>query len=349
MKKFNSISVFAIILSSAIVSSCATTLPIPVVKKAPERYMEVMGNKKRVGIVLGNVQTVPGMGKDDFRSSIESETVQAVQKAGYFTIVDLESRKKRMEEIAYTQSGMTNEMRAIGQEVSADGLLYINAPQPPRADCKVEINHITEKVCTAYDASNKCLRYTDRQRTESTGKLTVALSVSGKLVNIETGEALLHSYNESTEYKSSSGDPSCPSVLSGISSATKKAATSIAEGLSPVVEEYKVPVYDDADGVDKANKSQVQDQLKAGLKWADGDSKDFTAAAKSWTQALQLSGGKSVNANWNLAVYQWSKKDFNQAENYFQAAFRLGGPEFMTSKRRDIYQKFQDDRKWNQN
>ncbi len=348
MKKTDGIYLLSFTVILMGVTSCGKSISIPVVKKAPPGYSEVMGNKKRIGIILGNVQSVTGMNQSDYRASIETETVNAVQKAGYFTIVDIESRKKRLEEIAVSQSGITNEVKNIGQEISADGLLYISATQPPRAECRVISEQIREQVCVATDANKNCLRYAERVRIQNTGKLTVSLGVSGKLVNIETGRSLQHSYNDTTEISSSAGVSNCPSVLEGISKASKAAGKSIAEGVSPVVEEMDIPIYDDPDGVDKALQGNVQEQLKTGLKWADNDSKDYTSAADSWKKALQLSNGKSVSANWNLAVYEWSRKNYTEADRYFQTAFRLGGPEYMTSKRRDVYSKFQEERRWNE-
>lgn len=362
LKTISILTSSAILVNILLLSSCSTYIRIPVVATMPANFMQTMKGGKKVGIIAVPPQTNSQLSEfGDMTSIIQGVAENAFRAYRYFTIVDISSRAQRMQEIALSQTGATNEQRQIGQEMSINAFLYIEVPNPPQAECKQSSRQETRNVCAQYDSNRKCLKYNTHFVNISNATLTVKVAVKGRLVNIETGRTLtytasnmggqtmnnnlMRSFTGNGQYinEVENGIASCPSVLAAFEKEVNKAAQDLAANLSPKVIDYAVIIEDDLAGTPADAKEEVKAQLKMAINWLNNANPNLDSAYDNWNQALNLSGNQSLAALWNIAVYYWSMGDLDQAEKYFNQV-KLN-PNFFNSQKMENYNRFVEEKK----
>lgn len=362
LKTISILTSSTILVVILLLSSCSTYIRIPVVATMPANFMQTMKGSKKVGIIAVPPQTNSQLSEfGDMTSIIQGAAENAFRAYRYFTIVDISSRAQRMQEIALSQTGATNEQRQIGQEMSINAFLYIEVPNPPQAECKQSSRQETRNVCTQYDSNRKCLKYNTHYVNISNATLTVKVAVKGRLVNVETGRSLtytasnmggqnmnnnlMRSLTGSGQYinEVENGIASCPSVLAAFEKEVNKAAQDLAANLSPKVIDYAVIIEDDLAGTPADAKEEVKAQLKMAINWLNDANPNLDSAYDNWNQALNLSGNQSLAALWNIAVYHWSMGDLDQAEKYFNQV-KLN-PNFFNSQKMENYNRFIEEKK----
>ncbi len=327
--------------------ACGTYIVIPVVDKMPRNFAAVMRGKKKVGIVALKTRKtyLQRLGTQiDFSKAVEGSVENAIQKFGYFTLIDLGSRKKRLREIAHSQSGLTRTQAAIGQELKADGLLYIQMTNPPLTECKVERRtSATAAAANLISAAAGGDGGAGGNVRKPIGVRYLTVFVKGKLVNIESGRSISFTAKKPVKVDGSLGSRECPSALDALDKALDQSALEIARRLSPRVVNLRVPVSDDVENVPENRQAQVQKFLERGIKWAD--KKNYERAGASWKLALQMSGSQSAAAFWNLAVYKWASGELDDAEQYFKRVEAIGGPDWLDGDKMEIITKFAREKK----
>lgn len=335
-----------LLLTILYLANCATTVKIPVVKSSPAGFNEFMQGGRNLGIyVYKNQGAEMGDMVSDWKTTVNGSVMNALQKKGYFKIVDVSSREARLKEVAFSQK--MGGMKDISKDLSVDALLFVEVPQSPLFDCRESSKLLTRKECAVYDANRKCLSYVNKQYTQYQKELISTVFVKARMVNLETGQTIQHTNSEPARVTKTSESPhfECPSVLDGFNKALEVSSDAVADKLSPQVENLKVPLYDNADGIQSSSfKGDVQSLLSTGNKWMDTDNPNLEQAKKNWEQALQISGNRSASANWNLGVYHWSQGDLTKADDYFKQAVEKGGPGWVDSDRRELLSTFETEK-----
>ena len=279
--------------------------------------------------------------ENDWTATIEAAVSAAITERGYFTIVDIENRKDRLRELAHSQSGLTRESLKIGKELEISNMLIVRMTQPPRAQC-------TTKMVADYSGYAAQLALAkasgdgagDAQLKKPTKVLNLTIFVEGKLLSVETGQAVRYANSKSYEYMNSAGDTNCPSALAAFDPALQYAANKLADNLSPKIVTLQVPLMDDVGDDVRGDPDRVAKYLESGNAWAENN--DFDAAAKSWKRALSESGRSSLSAMWNLGVYNWYKGNYKEADKYFGKVKGELGPGGLSSSMMFLLTKFRE-------
>ena len=344
------ICIFSVL--TTLLYGCGTFIKIPVVTSMPRNVQRVMKGKKKVGIVLLPFKGggLSGLGLNtDWSRTVHGAVQNAVENAGYFTVVDISSRKSRLSELGYQRSGLTEGAKEIGKELAIDAFLYIEMTSQPRKECGKELK--VDWVAAGANVAGYVTGLGTAGKTKKlTGVLHLTVFVRGNLVNLETGESTQFSYSKPHKEVSKVGDRGCPSVLNGFNKAMESAGKNIALRLSPRVETREILVVSDTDHVNR-NKSRVKAYLRQGIKWAKTNPPNYEAADEAWKNALINSGNKSAAAYWNLAVFRWYKGEMDGALDYFRKAQNIAGPEWLEkgpmigSSKLDVISKFRAGKK----
>jgi tetratricopeptide (TPR) repeat protein len=323
--------------------SCATVVKIPVVETMPPDFLTIMKGGRNVAIYV-DVESSDAGRESDPKATIFGAVETALTEYRYFRLVDVKSKPERLKEVALSQ--MLGDVKGIIEELSLDGVLYLDVPQPPGGECKSGIDRIKKTRCTKTNKEGKCLQYQEYYVNLYVKTLSYTVFVRAKLVNVFTGRSIIFTNVEPAILKNSSEvHASCPSETEGYSKALKIAANNIVKNVSPRMIDYKIPLLTSTDGVTiSENKSAVKSYLKSGVEWASADPPDYEAAKKDWEKALSLSDRTSTDAHWNLAVYYWFSGDIEKANEFFEKAVDIGGPDWLSSKNRNIFTKFKQER-----
>lgn len=333
------------IFSGLLVSSCSTYMKIPVVKYMPQKYMKVMKGGRNIAIIMEDKKTRHVSGYGDWKGTLRGSIENSLQSQGFFRIIDISSREKRLKELAAMQTGITDVVKEMGREFAIDGLLYIEMPAAPASSCTRKRSEHSHSKCVRRNLEGKCIKYKKYIDIKYTGVLTTQVAVKGKLINVQTGESIVYTYSQPTRSQSSLGDPSCPSRLDGFSRAANQAGYAIARHLSPQMGNLEADLESDPVGVPDELEDEVETHLKNGIKWAEKEPPDFDEAYKSWRKAKQIAGNTSPSANWNLAIYQWFKGNMVEAEEEFRSAKTNGGPDWLDDDKMTILAKFKEEKK----
>lgn len=328
-------------------ATCTPGVSIPVVTKMPDKIGPLMEGKRNVGIIaVKNKQdflTKFGI-KTDWTKTIQGAVVNAFDKWGYFRLVDLESRREQLEQLAHSASGMTTGVMSIGQQLNADGLVFIDMTNQPLQECKVE--SIFDPAAAALAAMD-AVRGTggNREVKKPTGVLYLTIFVRARLVRTTTGQMTSYQNKDPFKLESSIGDTNCPSTLDAFGRSMDMAGERIADRLSPKVETIKVPIATDPVGAPDKMASRVEKYLEQGVRFIKAKPANFERASESFNKALEDSGQKSASAFWNLAVVRWAQGDMNGADEYFKKAERAGGPDWLTDNKIEVINRFSSERK----
>ncbi|MEM7183242.1 MAG: hypothetical protein AAF518_20185 [Spirochaetota bacterium] len=343
--KLQRFTIFAILsLLGLLFWGCASYIRVPIVKSMPAKYMKVMHGGRNIAIVMQkkNNRFAPGYG--DWQRVLQGSVENSLQSYGFFRVIDVSSRAQRLKELALSQTGITESVKEVGREFALDGLLYIEMPNAPYSSCKRRRSEHNRSKCVKY-VDKKCIRYIRWKETKFTGVLTTQVPLKGKLINIETGESILYTFNEPSTSSSSLGDPSCPSKINGFSRAAKRAGDAVALNLSPKMGSLEADLETSTIGVSSQLEDDVAKHLKLGVKWAENKPPDFEEAQKSWKKAKLLSGDTSASANWNLAIYHWYSGNMDDAAKEFGKSKSNGGPDWLDSDKMQILSKFKQEKK----
>ncbi|MCB1303152.1 MAG: hypothetical protein KDK37_02690 [Leptospiraceae bacterium] len=334
---------YSIALTALILGSCASGIPV----KFPQypsgnqgaQLQRVLDGKRKIAVVARDLPagystdlTRLGLAsewQDTMRSSIQS----AMQTRGFYSIVDLDSRSTRYQELAHAQSGMTRNQLAIGKELAVESILFVRMTALPRVECKVEeiTDLSTAALQLAMAAANKGQTNGEAQYKKPTGVTYLTVFVEATLVNVETGRSISYSNTKPHRLENDVGNLQCPSQLKAFDEALEQIGTDIASNLSPEVVTFYIPLADDVDGLRGGDPDRVAAFLEEGIKWAEEG--NFDEAARQWERALDESGGTSTSAMWNLGAYYWYSGDMDQAQQYFEQAMRTAEPGWMDDKR----------------
>lgn len=343
-----------------IATGCGTSVYIRYPKfpdgEAGSRLRSTLDNKKRVGVIArelpaGMINTLRREGLATEWSETMLATMRtALEDYGYYTLVDVESRKQRYAELANSQAGFSTVQLALGQELQVDHLFFVNMTAIPRVECKIEM--VVDKFAAAAAAadaimaarSNRGNRGGNNQPvSKPTGVLYLTVFLEGKLVNIETGRSSSYSTTDPLRAENQPGNTDCPSQLGAFSSALKMSAKKIADRLSPKVQEQRVVLEDSVDEIKGGDKKLIAQYLKDGMKWIDAE--DMAEAEKSWQMALDESGGSSASALWNIAVVKFANGNMDEAGRFFERAMSTGGKQWMDNDKRALYALYKKEKK----
>lgn len=336
-------------------SNCVSIAKIPVVESAPPNFFETMKGTRSIGIY---VDDIPNSAIDDWKNTIHASIENRLNNFNYFKIIDIKNRSQRLKEIKFAQQ-IGNDFKSLGAELSIQGLLYVEIPEPPKFDCKLSTQSRSETYCLARDKEGKCLKQGTRTITSYVQTLNYIVFANAKLINVSSGLSITAANTKPAILKNYGASPlvNCPSLTQGHSSAIQIASETIAETISPKVSPFSVPLFSSADGVrDDTKAKQVESHLESGLAWIDSSPPNFELAKKDWEKAVSLSANTSANAFWNLSVFYWQAGDIPKAEEFFNKSIETGGPRFLDSqmenlklifrnKRRDVINKFYEEKK----
>jgi hypothetical protein len=341
--KMHRFSVRNIFLYLLLTINCSTIVKIPIVKSFPQGFEESMGNGRNLGLSINKSEDFSYNTGFDWKRLIQGSVVNKFIDKRYFKIIDIGSREVRLKEIAFSQ--MMGVSKDFTKDLPIDILLYIEIPQDPIYECKKYTNFIVRQECQQMDNMGRCLRYVQRRFPEYTKELTYTVFVKAKMIHLESGRNLEYTNTEPAILKKTSSSPNfdCPSALEALNEALNLAGEEIVEKLSPVMEELEVPILKDDSGVKESNfKKEIVKLISSGNKWLDTEKPNIDLAKKDWDQALQLSGGSSSSALWNLGVYFWYKGDFSRADDYFKKSIAKAEDEdWLDSKKRDTLSVFE--------
>ncbi|MBI41143.1 MAG: hypothetical protein CMF59_16220 [Leptospiraceae bacterium] len=323
--------------------SCASGIPVKFPQypagNQGQQLQRVLDGKRKLAVVArdlpaGYSTNLNRLGlatewQDTIRGSVQS----AMQGRGFYSIVDLDSRDRRYQELAHAQSGMTRNQLQIGRELAVESILFVRMTALPRVECKIEevTDLSTAALQLAMAAASKGQSSGDAQYKKPTGVTYLTVFVEATLVNVETGRSMSFSNTKPHRLENDVGNTQCPSQLKAFDEAMDMVGTEIARNLSPEVVTFYIPLSDDTDGLRGGEPSRVQAFLEEGIKWAEEG--NFDMAARQWERALDESGGTSTSALWNLGAYYWYSGDMDQAQSYFDRAMRSAEPGWMDDKR----------------
>jgi tetratricopeptide (TPR) repeat protein len=246
--------------------------------------------------------------------------------------------------LARSQTGITKNQKALGQELNIDHLFYVNMTAAPRLECKTEIITNYRQVKKRIKTKDGIVEISEIVPTKEIQRiLYLTIFLEATLVNIETGHSISSSSQEPYVLSGFVGNPDCPSELVAFNEAIKIAAKKIADRLSPRVEIIPVPLEKKDPSISVGNKKLVNQLLEDGVKWLE--SGNVEEAIKSWQLALEESEGTSKSAYWNIAVAMWYQGELEQAQKYFDQAMKLGGSDFFDSSKRKFYTIFKQEKK----
>lgn len=334
--------------------SCKTTVPIKY-PKFPEgiegsKLRQVLKNKKKIAVVVKELPNdiknnlIKYQNYNEWQETVRAAMKTTLEEYGYYVVVDIESRSQRYNELARSQTGITKNQKALGQELNIDHLFYVNMTAAPRLECKTEIITNYRQVKKRIKTKDGIVEISEIVPTKEIQRiLYLTIFLEATLVNIETGRSISSSSQEPYVLSGFVGNPDCPSELVAFNEAIKTAAKKIADRLSPRVEIISVPLEKKDPSISVGNKKLVNQLLEDGVKWLE--SGNVEEAIKSWQLALEESEGTSKSAYWNIAVAMWYQGELEQAQKYFDQAMKLGGSDFFDSSKRKFYTIFKQEKK----
>lgn len=340
---------------------CRATIPIKF-PQFPEgtqgaRLRDVLNGRKKVAVVIKELKPSIKNGLERFGVSTDwSETIRAamktqLEKFGYYIVIDIDTRNERYEELARTQTGITQTQKALGLELAVDHFFFVNMTAAPKVECKIE--NVSDPVALSLIAMQIAATAKDKNSNKNitvnsdvikpTGVLYLTIFLEGMIVNIESGRSISYSVQEPFRLENQLGNKQCPSQLVAFHQALEIATMKIASKLSPMIVTLSIPLEEKDNTVQAGDKKIINQYLKDGIKWFQAG--DIDQAIQSWETALMESGGTSKCAYWNLATAKWYKGDMVEAQRYFDLSIKVGGPKFINENKRKIIAIFKQEKK----
>ncbi len=285
-----------------------------------------------------------GQAAGNWDNTIEAAVSKSIAKLDYYNVINIESRKKRLQELAYSQSGLTKESLEIGRELQVQAFLIVRMTNPPRIECKIE--EVEDYVATTAAIAVRAIVNPDNAGKINTGRRTgvryVTIFVEGKITNIETGRSVSHLYTGTKRIASKPGNRVCTSPYKALGELFIATGQELAKNLSPRLNRLNVSLMTTSKDVQGEKKAEVDARIQSGIEWAKNG--DMDEAKIEWEAALERSGQRSGAAIWNLAVYYWHIGDFDQAHEYFEKIKRTKSY-LLDNKKRRIIAIFNHERK----
>ncbi len=316
---------------SYFVLSCATIIPINLPRfpsATSPKLRDVLGGTRNVAVFISQ-QSKNNVKLTKWNQTMEAAVKQRLHSLGYYELVDLGGRKRRIQEQVFSQSGLSSAVLAIGRELQVENFITVSVTSPPVSTC-TKSESVRYVPIYARDSDGNRIRKGTKCEKDVSYIRTVSGSATGRLTRVETGRtvpSLFHKNlrsqrSETLSCKStiprvwSSNDSRCHSVAAATNSFMDWAGRRIAADLSPKVIVLKVPMMKKSKDLAKAQRKKVEKIIQAGVQWLkDGDIKE---AYKQWREALSLSQDRSVAARWNMGVYYWRIGKLNKAESYLR-------------------------------
>ena len=349
-------------------SACATTVPITIPrypKKNGAQIRSLLQGQRNVAVIVSkskkNLFDVFKGYDRNWDDTVEAVTSKALTDFGYYNLVDTRTRKERLQSIAYSQSGLTQEALEIGRELQAHALFIVRLTSQPKAQCRIE--DIKEEIHINTLPIHKKKKYNERsykypykpsyknsqQNTTTgivtvkrpTGVLYVTMYLEGRLTHLETGRAITHFYNETLRMPSVVGDRTCISPDNAFNKILQQAGYALARELSPRMTKFSIPLMESSPDLKGVDRKETNFHLKDGVKWAKSGS--MKEAKDAWDRALTASKNQSGASIWNLGVYYWHLGNFNKAEKYF-GRFKKERLRLLDNNKRRILTIFKEDK-----
>ncbi len=329
---------------------CATLVPVTISRyprKNGAQLRNVLEGHRNVAVVAvkADAQTVKKLGKKvvgNWDETMEAAVGKYLGEFGFYNIVDVSSRKKRLQELAYSQSGLTQESLEIGRDLQIHIFLFLRMTRPPKIECKIEEveDLLAKTVAVTVRAILKHPNVSNVHVGRKTGVLYVSAFVEGKLTNVETGLSTIQFFTTTVRIPSDTGNRVCTSPYKSFENILAKAGLSIANSLSPKLYRLDVPLMGESPDLKSPLHKRIQPYLETGLKWAE--SGEMNEAKIQWEEAMKLSNKKSAAAIWNLAIYYWHVGKNQKALLYFNR-FKREKPHYLDSQKRRIVSIFNEE------
>ncbi len=335
---------------------CASTSIPVLIPKYPEQngreLRAVLEGHRTIAVVAAKAtaEEEKQLGKlsESWGDTLEASISQALTKLGYYKLIDIGSRKTRLKEVAYSQSGLTKESLEIGRELQAQSLFVVRMTKAPVVQCKIE--EVEDYTTTAIAIAVRSVVVPDAAGSINTGRKTgvlyTSIFVEGKVSNISTGRSVSHLYSKSMRMPSEAGNRVCASPEAAYTTLLQEAGEAMALHLSPKIVKLAVPLMKNTADLKRRlepkMQAEIMAQLESGIKWAQSGSME--EAKPLWQRAWENSRRSSGAAAWNLGVYYWQMDDSEQAEEYF-AYVKKERSSMLDHKKRKILIFFAQERK----
>lgn len=304
--------------------ACATTISVTIPqypKRKGNQLRDILEGRRNLAVVAAKFDKkyASNLGKyaQSWNESIEVVVSKTLSELGYYNIVDLSSRKQRLQELAYSQSGLTQESLEIGRELQARNFFIVRMTKAPEVRCKIE--EVENYVTTAIVVTARSIVMPEEAGNINTGRPTgvlyVAMFIEGRLSNLETGRSISHFYSQTLRVPSKAGNRKCSSPDASFEKIVLNAGRELAKNLSPKLIRLSVPLIKDSSDLKGRLKKKVNSYLRSGIEWAR--SGDMDEAKREWEEALGQSNNESGGAMWNLGVYHWHRGEFEKSGKYF--------------------------------
>lgn len=291
----------------------------------------------------------------DWELILEAKVQEALQRRGQIRIVDVRSRRNRLAESAFTQSGVSQEALQIGRELAAASMIFVQLASAPQTECKIErvmdSSHPAGAFLSSiagpaeFGESESVWRRTLRSAAENvsgireTGVRYTTFIYTVRVVNTENGESRSAAVTAPYRTENASGNRECPTLLAAVDGALNTGAGAIASVIAGTIEAADYPLITDVGDLDE-NETEVRSELEAGFRQVSAG--DFEGAEASFTKGLRLSGNRSSAARWNLAIVSWRQGKFDAAREYFEAFFDKAPADWKTTDKLEVWVRFRE-------
>lgn len=247
---------------------------------------------------LRKISVLPfeGKGGESFSSEFEAMLGSIkIDDKQYFDVVSRTALNKIMNEMQFSQSGLVDPQTAakIGKIVGAKGMFIgeITNASVNDSDFKEE-----RSKCTSSNKKGICT--SSRNYTVNCVKRTALLTVSPKLVEVDSTRIIFSdSYND-TSNSSKCSDSSSPLEGEGqmLASLKKRILDKIRNDVAPYYKQIEIKLLDKNDGI-VSDKAKMQ--LEAGIEFAKNHR--FERSCEIWGEAFELAPN-SISYLHNLAI-----------------------------------------------
>ncbi len=305
-------------------AACGPSLPIRVPSfpsgNTGDNLRDVMGVRHNVGIMaVPPARDFAAYRYETWARTVEARVRQRLNDYGYYNIIDIETRRAQLSELARSQTGVSEMQLAIGRQLAADGLMFISMTREPTFGACVPMRDEHQNLFGYYQE--------------------VTVYVAARLVSTETGKSLV--YTNVTPVRHQFDADGCGNRLSALEKAIDGAADNVAAALSPRVVTHNISLSDDPGALgDEAEEKRIQELLKSGNEWAENDNDE--EAKRDWEEAASASGQRSPGAFWNLAILYWRRGDMDRAENYFRRFLQLKPSDSSARKEYSMFRNHQN-------
>ncbi|TGL60659.1 lipoprotein LipL41 [Leptospira sarikeiensis] len=266
-----------------------------------------------------------------FSIMLPAKVYESFSEDSYFKILDLKGRTDILDAKDFTLEGIFKNRKRIGEQLDADAVLFVSFRQP-ESTCYIEKKMdylafgmaVLRVAAAAKDRDNSARALAGIAKdpiVKPTGVRKIFMPIEANLIRIDTGEMKQALISKPSIVYNGVGDPSCPGLLTSLSTALEETIPEIERRLSPKVESEDISIFTDSED------PEVEAFLLEGYEEITGENPSFNRARISWEKADQKAKGKSWAAKANLATYYFSEGDYQKAIQFYEEAIHLGGPE----------------------